>query len=312
MARTRLAQAATFNTVAIGGLSTITTDRDYNRIARGVLDGAAGGQHGIARGDMSVRGSIAHEDAEKFLDLVTSTPGTGAWYEKNVGAATYTQRQVLAPVFGTTRFEVRIGGKARVTHNFEATFGASDGFDDVDSVPDDAVVAATVEAARTVPQSVGELLVATFDPGESPHVPITLSHKQGCTIAVGGRFVTDSDEGQKGRTAVEFDPQTITVSITYRDTTLAAGPGADLAQQLLARAPAALELEFRIDRGTLTDTKIRVENVNFTRGPRTSPAGEGYTEYTVEGECDWVDVDGTRRELTGDNKMITVTVAAAP
>ena len=308
MARTRHAQAALFNTISIGGLADIETIREFGRVASGSLDGLQGAPFATATGDKSVRGTINHEDCEKFIDVVNSTPGTGVWYEKNVGAVTFTQRQLLKPVFGAFRLDVRIGGKMRASQQFECQFGAAEDFDDVDSAPDEAVAAATVEAALVKPVSVGELIAATFDPGESPHDPITLSHKQGCNIALAGEFVTDSDPGEKGRTCVEFNPGLLTFSITYRDTDLDDVSGDDLAQQLLARDPATLELEFDVKEGAVTNTKISLVNAKFVRGPRRSPA-RGFIEYTVDGRCEWADADGTFRTLGGSNKLVAVTKA---
>jgi hypothetical protein len=179
---------------------------------------------------------------------------------------------------------------------------------DVDKALDEAVDATTVNAALVKPVSVGELIAVTLDPDGTE---ITLSHKQGCSISLAGTMLTDSDPGAKGRTAVEFDPGLLTFSVTYRDTDLDDVSGEDLAQQLFARNPATLQFEFQVLEGATANTKIALANAKFTRGPRRSPA-RGFTEYTVEGQCNWADSDGTIRTLGGANKLITVTKATFP
>lgn len=305
MARTRNAQVSKFNATAIGGLVDVSVERGFGRIVAGALDGQQGAPFAVARGDKLLQGVINHQDIEKMVTLLTSVPGAAnsEWYEKEVGADTFAKHLLKNPVFGPLSFSSGVGQKAAASQQYQCRWGSGDDFKDM-HVKTTGVTAATVDAlGPIVPVSAGDPIGLVYVQGGADP-DITIAHLQGFNFNLGGEFVTDSDPGATGREAVDFQPQELTFSVTYRDVSLATGE--DKAEQLFGAGSATGTLRIELEvKGATTNTFITLANARFTGSPRRS-SSRGFVEFTIDGQCDW-NKGTTLYKLTGANLMILIT-----
>ena len=297
--RTYAAQAATVNTTALGGTTTINVELGHDTILQPPFDGLEGPAQ-IDRLVKTCKGSIVSQDVKNFLTLLTSTPTEMTFFCRESGAETYGKGTIDDPVILDGSLTISKGGTA-VRHaemnlSFEAKSATADDFDDIYGHLD----------AQTAPTYVDSERLA--DPIGCAHGAQTILHPTSLRVAVRPQVLREFGDGDLGVTAIDIVRRQITGTLGFQDRSEQTGPPThELATKLMMAAMADLAVTVQAPRTGDTNQLITLKNCHFTRDNGSHRCEGGYSELTLDFALQWLDSNGTtKRTLGGADKIMTI------
>ncbi len=307
--RTYDAQAMTASGVSLGGLARITEVQGYTAVTRSRYDGRQG-TASILRKDKFVRGTLSCSDVTKCIALITAGPADADDYliyytaKDGTSPTAYIKHKLLRPRY--TGLSVRIPAPGDVG-SFEVTFeclwikesgtDAAVNFDDVHGTTDN-VVEATVEADRTNPEILAEVIAAA-------HASKSIEHRSAFNFRIDGPVLRDRNPGYNGPDSIIWKPDTLRFDLATKDTGVSGTPLKTTMQELLDAAAGDLAVTVGKVNGS-NDKLFTLKNAKFIEDPEEYPF-DNYSGFSPNGESEWVDSDGTtHRTLSGANPILTI------
>lgn len=288
-------QAATFNGIALGALSTMRIQAGHDQVVQTHPDGL---QIPIAdRFTQFIRGNTVVQDWSQFISLLTGTIGSFVFYERKSGVAEasgYMKHTLNNPVVHRAGITIVHRGYGSCNADFECQFADPEYTHGDVWVPTDSQAAPTyLPATRSV-----EITAGT-------HGPTSIYHITRFDFNIAFKLMKASHDGDFGYTAVDRIYGGIAPSgtIVFQDASITT---AKLKiQDLLNNSRAALTLTVRNAAGATAKT-LTINGVHFTAPGEH--AGDAQTTEPDTFSLPFVVTNDASTPLTlsGTNKIVTI------
>jgi len=291
-------QAMTINSIALGGVLTVTINEGFDNTVRSSPDGFQ--VQVVEKTDQFVRGTITVQDWPDAINLLTGTIGTLIFYERKSGVAEatgYVKHTLTNPVIHSISISINKGSYASISADFECRAAL-----ETDTI---AVMHANLDsqAAPTplVPALGGWRVVSAVYGGS-----LNLYHVTGFNFSIKQNLIKDSNDADLAYGAVDamLDGLQANGSLNLQDSGIA---NSELTtQQLLLAAIGNLVITVKQAQGAANKV-ITIARAAFISDSGSSDRSN-YASHSLPFEV--TNNTATPLTLAGTNKIITIADAA--